>query len=177
MSVDFLRILAHMGVEARTTQYNKAKVRTLLYVKYLNTDENMKYKIIFATLLVAAILTGCDKKTEDDFLISLDNTQWMYRPHTAISMNMGSILSVDDYLIPTIDDAVTCWFYSDGTCDMHVQTATRGQTFHTTRWTCSTEGDVVIKKGTGVWMSGLFLGQKLTLNDGMVFTYCGTAKK
>lgn len=136
----------------------------------------MKNKIVLATLLVA-LLIGCNKKTEDDFLVSLDNTEWMYIPSTPIPMNMGSILSVDDYLTPTLDDEVTCWFYSDGTCDVHIRTATRGQTFHTTKWSCSADGDVVIKKGTGTWMSGLFLNQQLTLNNGMAFTYRGKAKK
>ena len=136
----------------------------------------MRYHIFILTLLVAALLS-CDKKTNDDFLVSLNNTEWLYYPPTEIPINGASVLMVDDYIMPTLDDRVICWFYSDGTCDIHVQTATRGQTFHTTKWTCSAEGDVVIKKGTGIWMEGLFLGQKLTLNDGMAFTYCGTAKK
>lgn len=136
----------------------------------------MRYHIFILTLLVATLLS-CDKKTNDDFLTSLDNTGWMYYPPTEIPISGASVLMVDDYIMPTLDDRVICWFYSNGTCDIHVQTATRGQTFHTTKWTCSAEGDVVIKKGTGIWMEGLFLGQKLTLNDGMAFTYCGTAKK
>lgn len=136
----------------------------------------VKNKFILIALF-AAMLIGCNKKAEDDFLITLDNTTWMHYPPAEIPINGGSVLFVDEYLVPTMDDKVICWFYSDGTCDVHVQTATRGQTFRTTRWTCSSEGDVVIKKGTGKWMSGLFLGQKLTLNDGLIFQYCGKATK
>jgi len=136
----------------------------------------MRYHIFILTLLVATLLS-CDKKTNDDFLTSLDNTEWMYYPPTEIPINGASVLMVDDYIMPTLDDRVICWFYSDGTCDIHVQTATRGQTFHTTKWSCSADGDVVIKKGTGTWMSGLFLNQQLTLNNGMAFTYRGKAKK
>lgn len=136
----------------------------------------MKHKFILVALF-ATMFISCDKKSEDDFLVTLDNTLWRHSPTTSIPQNGASILFVDDYLIPTIDDAVTCWFYSDGTCDVHIMTATRGQTSHTTRWTYSLNGDVVIKKGTGTWMSGLFLGQKLTLCDGLVFKYYGKAKK
>lgn len=136
----------------------------------------MKHKFILI-LFLASLFIGCNKQSEDDFLVTLDNTTWTHYPATEIPLNGGSVLSVDEYLMPTINDKVICWFYSDGTCDIHVQTATRGQTFHTTKWTCSSKGDVVIKKGTGKWMSGLFLGQKLTLNDGLVFQYSGKAKK
>ena len=136
----------------------------------------MKNKIIIVALLMS-FFSSCDKKRDKDFLTSLDNTVWRHSPATSIPLNGGSILFVGDYLVPSVYDAVTCWFYSDGTCDVHVMTATRGHTSHTTRWTCSSEGDVVIKNGTGTWMRGLFVGQQLTLNDGMVFTYCGVAKK
>ncbi len=136
----------------------------------------MKQKFILIVLF-SVIFMGCNKQSQDYFIATLDNTTWTYYPATEIPLNGGSILAVDEYLMPTTNDKVICWFYSDGTCDVHVQTATRGQTFHTTKWTCSSKGDVVIKKGTGTWMSGLFLEQKLTLNDGLVFQYCGKAKK
>ena len=136
----------------------------------------MTHKFILIALF-ATMLISCNKKSGDDFLVTLDNTLWRHSPATSIPLNGASILFVDDYLIPTIDDAVTCLFYSDGTCDIHVMTATRGQTAHTTKWTCSSEGDVIIKKGSGIWMSGLFLGQKLTLCDGLIFNYYGKTKK
>lgn len=46
VSVNFLRILAHMGVEARENQYNQTEVRTFcIFIHNINhkTDEAMGY--------------------------------------------------------------------------------------------------------------------------------------